>query len=72
MYYLSPGKVWEILDAALKMSAKQEDRGGRMIPPAALFSPNAHSFSDGSVFGKSCLRLVLGTAFPFPLLFMPF
>lgn len=75
MYYLSLGEVWEIQDAALKMSAKQDDRGGRTIPPlppAALFSPNAHSFSDGSVFGKSRLRLVLGTAFPFPLRFMPF
>lgn len=75
MYYLSPGKVWKILDAALKMSAKQADRGGRTIPPpppAAFFSPNARSFSDGSVVGKSCLRLVLGTAFPFPPSFYAF
>ena len=72
MYYLSPGKVWEIQDAALKMSVKQDDRGGRTIPPAVLFSPNARSFSDGSVFGKSRLRLVLGTAVPFPLRFVSF
>lgn len=32
MYYLSLGKVWEIQDAALKMSAKQDDRGGRTTP----------------------------------------
>lgn len=68
------GKVWEIQDAALKMSAKQEDQGGRMVPPPlhTFFSPNARSFSDGIVFGKSRLRLVLGTAFPFPFRFTPF
>lgn len=37
MYYLSLGKVWEIQDAALKMSAKQDDRGGRTIPPRSFF-----------------------------------
>ena len=37
MYYLSPGKVWEIQDAALKMSVKQDDRGGRTIPPRSPF-----------------------------------
>lgn len=46
MYYLSLGKVWEIQDAALKMSAKQEDQGGRVAPPspADFPFPNARFF----------------------------
>lgn len=68
MYYLSLDKVWEIQDAALKMSAKQDDRGGRTPPPPSRFLSKRTFFLDGSIFGKSRLRLVLGTAFPSPFI----
>lgn len=39
MYYLSPGKIGEIQDAALKMPAKQGHQGGRTTPPHTHRSP---------------------------------